>query len=271
MAEPVVEPVVEPVAELGAGVSEMVNSLEREVENNVSIICLEDKSKIYEGLVTEGLEYIKKDYSLDLKINEGDIVGLITKLMSFMGTKKTLEGGEKKQVVLMVIKLFFEKSGLELSKYQSLIEKSIDFAVKLSKEKTIKIKKDKVVDDIKKTFNDVYGLLCSEIESKYPQADDVINNIFDICNFVVKNLDRYKNLSSTQKKSLFKNILLKLVDTADKVIPAITDEQIKLLRENIDGVSEIGLIAVNVSNGKLTIEPEQVNSLINCILRCFRK
>jgi len=243
-------------------------SIEQKVLSDKTILEI-TTVQLSERIIQEALDSIKNKYSKDIKIDKSDLVHIVTSLINF-ASKKNLDNQEKHELVLRASKVLIEASNLDYQKLQPLLDKTIHFVFKIAKEKKINVTK-KTVTDVQQTFNEIYNLLCLEIEKKYPKTDDIINHLFDISNFIIQTINQYKNLTGTQKKNLFKNILNKFVDTIDIVIPQITDQQIQMVKDNIEEISELSLISLQVYNGNFEFNQENQRKITNIILQCFLK
>jgi len=108
---------------------------------------------------------------------------------------------------------------------------------------------------------------------KYPLTDDIINNLFDIAQYILELIEGQTQLKENEKKILLKKILNHVVQTASV---SFTDDQKALLKSNID--STVSLITIgwrSIENGKLNIRPEEVISIFSCcfkwVSKCFKK
>jgi hypothetical protein len=160
---------------------------------------------------------------------------------------------------------------LELEK---LISKAIDFGTNVSKHGINKVIISSItITDTKAAFNLIYSSTMSKINEKYPLADDIINNLFDIAQYILELIEGQTQLKENEKKILLKKILNHIVQTASV---GFTDDQKALLKSNID--STVSLITIgwrSIESGKINIRPEEVISKFSCcfqwVSKCFKK
>ena len=113
----------------------------------------------------------------------------------------------------------------------------------------------------------------SKINEKYPLADDIVNNLFDIAKYILELIEGQTQMKENEKKILLKKILNHVVQTASV---SFTDDQKALLKSNID--STVSLITIgwrSIESGKINIRPEEVISIFSCcfqwVSKCFKK
>ena len=109
------------------------------------------------------------------------------------------------------------------------------------KEKKIKKIKKKIINKQnilikKKLFNIIYTSSVDNIKRNYKNIQDTVNNIFDILYFVAETINENDNLhlDSTQKRTLYKNVIIKIIDTLPNIYTNIRSDEISQLRNSID-------------------------------------
>lgn len=207
-------------------------------------------------------------------IDSDEIIELVQFAMETVEKKTELSGAEKKKTAMAILKSFMENRVNNWSELEKLISKAIDFGTNVSKNGINKIVISSItVTDTKAAFNLIYSSTMSKINEKYPLADDIINNLFDIAQYVLELIEGQTQMKENEKKILLKKILNHIVQTASI---GFTDEQKTLLKSNID--STVSLITIgwrSIESGKLNIRPEEVISIFTCcfqwISKCFKK
>jgi DNA-binding protein len=194
--------------------------------------------------------------------------------MEAVEKKTELSGAEKKKTAMAILKSFMENRVNNWLELEKLISKAIDFASNVSKNGINKVVISSItISDTKAVFNLIYSSTMTKINEKYPLADDIINNLFDITKYVLELIEGQTQMKENEKKILLKKILNHIVNT---VSVGFTDEQKILLKSNID--STVSLITIgwrSIESGKLNVRPEEVISIFTCcfqwISKCFKK
>jgi hypothetical protein len=175
---------------------------------------------------------------------------------------------------MAILKSFMESRVNNWLELEKLISKAIDFGTDVSKHGINKVIISSItITDTKAAFNLIYSSTMSKINEKYPLADDIINNLFDIAQYVLELIEGQTQMKENEKKILLKKILNHVIQTASV---SFTDDQKALLKSNID--STVSLITIgwrSIESGKLNIRPEEVISIFSCcfqwVSKCFKK
>jgi len=207
-------------------------------------------------------------------IDSDEIIELVQFAMEAVEKKTELSGAEKKKTAMAILKSFMESRVNNWSDLEKLISKAIDFGAEVSKNGINKVVISSItITDTKAAFNLIYSSTMSKINEKYPLADDIINNLFDITKYILELIEGQTQLKENEKKILLKKILNHIVQTASV---GFTNEQKETLKSNID--STVSLITIgwrSLESGKLNIQPEEVISIFTCcfkwISKCFNK
>jgi hypothetical protein len=223
---------------------------------------------------TEALGTMVERFLDDGVIDSDEIIELVQFAMEAMEKKTELSGAEKKKTAMAILKSFMENRVNNWLKLEKLISKAIDFGADVSKNGINKVVISSIrVTDTKAAFNLIYSSTMSKINEKYPLADDIINNLFDIAQHTLELIEGQTQMRENEKKILLKKILNHVVQTASV---GFTDEQKTLLKSNID--STVSLITIgwrSIESGKLNVRPEEVISIFSCcfqwISKCFKK
>ena len=207
-------------------------------------------------------------------IDSDEIIELVQFAMEAVEKKTELSGDEKKKTAMAILKSFMESRVNNWLELEKLISKAIDFGTDVSKNGINKVVISSItITDTKAAFNLIYSSTMSEINKKYPVADDIINNLFDIAKYILELIEGQAQLRENEKKILLKKILNHIVQTASV---GFTDEQKEMLKSNID--STVSLITIgwrSIESGKLNVRPEEVISIFSCcfqwVSKCFKK
>jgi hypothetical protein len=223
---------------------------------------------------TEALGTMVERFLDDGVIDSDEIIELVQFAMEAMEKKTELSGAEKKRTAMAILKSFMESRVNNWLELEKLISKAIDFGTDVSKNGINKVIISSItVTDTKAAFNLIYSSTMSKINEKYPLADDIINNLFDIAQYVLELIEGQTQMKENEKKILLKKILNHIVQTASV---GFTDEQKTMLKSNID--STVSLITIgwrSIESGKINVRPEEVISIFSCcfqwISKCFKK
>jgi hypothetical protein len=207
-------------------------------------------------------------------IDSDEIIELVQFAMEAVEKKTELSGAEKKKTAMSILKSFMENRVNNWLELEKLISKAIDFGTDVSKNGISKIVISSItITDTKAAFNLIYSSTMSKINEKYPLADDIINNLFDIAKYILEMIEGQTQLKENEKKILLKKILNQIVQTTSV---GFTNEQKEMLKSNID--STVSLITIgwrSIESGKLNIRPEEVISIFTCcfqwVSKCFKK
>jgi len=223
---------------------------------------------------TEALGTMVERFLDDGVIDSDEIIELVQFAMEAMEKKTELSGAEKKRTAMAILKSFMESRVNNWLELEKLISKAIDFGTDVTKNGINKVIISSItVTDTKAAFNLIYSSTMSKINEKFPLADDIINNLFDIAKYVLELIEGQTQMKENEKKILLKKILNHVVQTASV---GFTDEQKTMLKSNID--STVSLITIgwrSIESGKINVRPEEVISIFSCcfqwISKCFKK
>jgi len=223
---------------------------------------------------TEALGTMVERFLDDGVIDSDEIIELVQFAMEAMEKKTELSGAEKKKTAMAILKSFMESRVNNWLELEKLISKAIDFGTDVTKNGINKVIISSItVTDTKAAFNLIYSSTMSKINEKFPLADDIINNLFDIAKYVLELIEGQTQMKENEKKILLKKILNHVVQTASV---GFTDEQKTMLKSNID--STVSLITIgwrSIESGKINVRPEEVISIFSCcfqwISKCFKK
>jgi hypothetical protein len=223
---------------------------------------------------TEALGTMVERFLDDGVIDSDEIIELVQFAMEAMEKKTELSGAEKKKTAMAILKSFMESRVNNWLELEKLISKAIDFGTDVSKNGISKVIISSItVTDTKAAFNLIYSSTMSKINEKYPLADDIINNLFDIAQYILELIEGQTQMKENEKKILLKKILNHVVQTASV---GFTDDQKVLLKSNID--STVSLITIgwrSIESGKINVRPEEVISIFSCcfqwVSKCFKK
>jgi hypothetical protein len=223
---------------------------------------------------TEALGTMVERFLDDGVIDSDEIIELVQFAMEAVEKKTELSGAEKKKTAMAILKSFMESRVNNWLELEKLISKAIDFGTDVSKHGINKVIISSItITDTKAAFNLIYSSTMSKINEKYPLADDIINNLFDIAQYTLELIEGQIQMKENEKKILLKKILNHVIQTASV---GFTDEQKALLKSNID--STVSLITIgwrSIESGKINIRPEEVISIFSCcfqwVSKCFKK
>ena len=238
-------------------------------EENKQSIVVNVPAVDIELLAKEGLDKLIEKYLDDGAIDNDELVDIVKVTMEIVENKKEITGLEKKRMALLILRKFIQDKVKDYDSLEKLFDKSIDLAVKVSKDglETIKFNST-MIGDTKSAFNLIYSSTMSKIDEKYPLADDIINNIFDIALYIVQLMEGQTALSDQEKKVLLKKILTKVINSLDS---KLNEEQRNFLIVQIDPTISLVQIGIRAQNGKFEINPQEVMGFFACITACFRQ
>jgi hypothetical protein len=207
-------------------------------------------------------------------IDSDEIIELVQFAMEAVEKKTELSGAEKKKTAMAILKSFMESRVNNWLELEKLISKAIDFGTDVSKHGINKVIISSItITDTKAAFNLIYSSTMSKINEKYPLADDILNNLIDIAQYILELIEGQTQMKENEKKILLKKILNHVIQTASV---GFTDDQKDLLKSNID--STVSLITIgwrSIESGKMNIRPEEVISIFSCcfqwVSKCFKK
>ena len=222
-----------------------------------------------EQISKESLDILITKYLDDGVIDNEELIDIVQTAMEIAEKKRDIKGEEKKNLVLLMLKEFMQNRVNDYEKLEPLIIKAIDLAISVSKTglEKIKLSSDSITES-KAAFNLIYQTTLSKIEDKYPLADDIINNLFDIALFIVQLLEGQTNLKENEKRILLKKILIKVIDSLDS---KLTNDQKILIKSQIEPTISLVQIGIRASQGEIQINPQEVVSIFSCICAWFTK
>jgi len=225
--------------------------------------------ELIEKVKKDGLDILINKYLDDGIVDNDELVDLVQATMEIVEGKKEIKGEDKKKIVLSILKQFLEKRVENYDKLEVLIVKAIDLAVNVSKNglEKIKINSDTITES-KAAFNLIYSTTLSKIEEKYPLADDIMNNLFDIALYIVQLLEGQTSLTLNEKKVLLKKILYKVINSLES---KLSEDQREFLKTQIDPTISLVQISFRASTGELQLNAQETISIFCCICAWFRK
>lgn len=233
-------------------------------ENAEKKNIIQEESKKY-------LDIIVEKFLDDGVIDNNELTEIIKVVIELVEEKKTLSGTEKKNLALSILRQFLESKISKYDEIEKQISKSIDFAVKVSKDGFGEIKiMSSIISDIKTGFNFIYSSVMSKINDKYPETDDIINNLFDIIIHVMRLIEGQTSMNENEKVILLKKIVLKIISSLVESTK-LTNEQGLLLNSQVESTIAIAQVSLRAKNGDLHINPREVVSIFECIFAWFRK
>lgn len=220
--------------------------------------------------VNECLGTMLERFLDDGVVDSDEIIELVQFVMEIVEKKKELSGTEKKKTAMAILKSFIESRVNNWSELEKLISKAIDFGIDVSKHGISKIIISSItIKDTKAAFNLIYSSTMSKINEKYPLADDIINNLFDIAKYTLELIEGQIQLKDNEKKILLKKILNHIVQTTSV---NFTDEQKELLKSNIEYT--VVLITIgwrSIQSGNINVRPEEIVQTVSCCFQCLSK
>ena len=110
----------------------------------------------------------------------------------------------------------------------------------------------------------------SKIEEKYPLADDIINNLFDIIIHIMRLIEGQTTMNDNEKIILLKKIIIKVISSLVESTK-LSKENGDFLNAQVDSTIAIAQVSLRAKNGELQINPREVISIFECIFAWFRK
>lgn len=204
-------------------------------------------------------------------IDNNELTEIIRVVIELVEGKIGLSGSQKKNLALSILRQFLESKMSKYDEIENQISKSIDFAVKVSKEGFGEIKiMSSTISDLKTGFNFIYSSTMSKIEEKYPLADDIINNLFDIVIHIMRIIEGQTTMNENEKAILLKKIVLKVISSLVESTK-LSNENGEFLNAQVDSTIAIAQVSLRAKNGDLHINPREVVSIFECIFAWFRK
>ena len=204
-------------------------------------------------------------------IDNNELTEIIRVVIELVEVKIGLSGSQKKNLALSILRQFLESKMSKYDEVEKQISKSIDFAVKVSKEGFGEIKiMSSTISDLKTGFNFIYSSTMSKIEEKYPLADDIINNLFDIVIHIMRIIEGQTTMNENEKAILLKKIVLKVISSLVESTK-LSNENGEFLNAQVDSTIAIAQVGLRAKNGDLHINPREVVSIFECIFAWFRK
>ncbi len=204
-------------------------------------------------------------------IDNNELTEIIRVVIELVEGKIGLSGSQKKNLALSILRQFLESKMSKYDEIEKQISKSIDFTVKVSKEGFGEIKiMSSTISDLKTGFNFIYSSTMSKIEEKYPLADDIINNLFDIVIHIMRIIEGQTTMNENEKAILLKKIVLKVISSLVESTK-LSNENGEFLNAQVDSTIAIAQVSLRTKNGDLHINPREVVSIFECIFAWFRK
>ena len=228
-------------------------------------ISIPSSNKIDE-LAKDGLNKLVENYLDDGIIDNNELVDLVKCTMEIVEKNKEISGEEKKKISLCILRKFIGDKVKDYDNLEKLFDKAIDLCIKTAKDGMGKIKlSSEMIGDTKSAFNLIYSSTMSKIDEKYPLADDIINNIFDISLYILQLIEGQTLLGENEKKVLLKKIITKVINSLDSKISK--DQQLFLVSQ-IDPTISLVQIALRAEKGEFKIN---VVKAVGCFKKCFSR
>jgi hypothetical protein len=257
-------------------VNKQINSLviheesESEPESE-QIIKVQVDTSVNEQFKNNGLEILVERFLDDGVIDNNELVEIIQVVIEIVERNRSLNGSEKKVLALLILRQFLESKMKNYNEIEKQISKSIDFAVKVSKEGFGEIKLvSTTITEVKTAFNLIYASTISKINDKYPLADDIINNIFDIIVYIMQLIEGQTMLNNNEKEIILKKIIVKTISSLEESTK-ITVNQKDFLLSQVDPTIAIAKIGIRAKNGAIQINPREIISIFQCFINLFQK
>ena len=241
------------------------------VPESESTIKVQVAVPVNEKFKNNGLEILVERFLDDGVIDNNELVEIIQVVIEIVERNISLNGSEKKVLALLILRQFLESKMKNYDEIEKQISKSIDFAVKVSKEGFGEIKLvSTTITEVKTAFNLIYASTISKINDKYPLADDIINNIFDIIVYIMQLIEGQTNLNNNEKEIILKKIIVKAISSLEESTK-ITIEQKDFLLLQVDPTIAIAKIGIRAKNGAIQINLKEVISIFQCFTNLFQK
>lgn len=229
----------------------------------VKDVIEEESKKCLDNLIERFLD--------DGVIDNNELTEIIRVVIELVEGKVGLSGTQKKSLALSILRQFLESKIPNYNQVETQISKSIDFAIKVSKDGFGEIKiMSSTITDIKTGFNFIYSSTMSKIEEKYPLADDIINNLFDIIIHIMRLIEGQTTMNDNEKVILLKKIVLKVISSLVESTK-LSKENGDFLNAQVDSTIAIAQVSLRAKNGELHINPREVVSIFECIFAWFRR
>jgi hypothetical protein len=230
---------------------------------DTQLIPEEESKKCLDALIERFLD--------DGVIDNNELTEIIRVVIELVEGKVGLSGTQKKNLALSILRQFLETKIPNYNQIETQISKSIDFTIKVSKEGFGEIKiMSSTISDIKTGFNFIYSSTMSKIEEKYPLADDIINNLFDIIIHIMRLIEGQTKMNDNEKVILLKKIVLKVISSLVESTK-LSKENGDFLNAQVDSTIAIAQVSLRAKNGELQINPQEVASIFECIFAWFRR
>ena len=262
----ITESIVEVIPSVSSEISEVQNNTqlsESSEKVDTQLIPEEESKKCLDALIERFLD--------DGVIDNNELTEIIRVVIELVEGKVGLSGTQKKNLALSILRQFLETKIPNYNQIETQISKSIDFTIKVSKEGFGEIKiMSSTITDIKTGFNFIYSSTMSKIEEKYPLADDIINNLFDIIIHIMRLIEGQTTMNDNEKVILLKKIVLKVISSLVESTK-LSKENGDFLNAQVDSTIAIAQVSLRAKNGELHINPREVVSIFECIFAWFRR
>lgn len=236
-----------------------------------STIKVQVAASVNDQFTKNSLEILVERFLDDGVIDNNELVEIIQVVIEIVERNISLNGSEKKVLALLILRQFLESKMKNYNEIEKQISKSIDFAVKVSKEGFGEIKfVSTTITEVKTAFNLIYASTISKINDKYPLADDIVNNIFDIIVYIMQLIEGQTNLNNNEKEIILKKIIVKAISSLEESTK-ITVEQKDFLLLQVDPTIAIAKIGIRAKNGAIQINLREVISIFQCFTNLFQK
>ena len=230
---------------------------------DTQLIPEEESKKCLDALIERFLD--------DGVIDNNELTEIIRVVIELVEGKVGLSGTQKKNLALSILRQVLETKIPNYNQIETQISKSIDFTIKVSKEGFGEIKiMSSTITDIKTGFNFIYSSTMSKIEEKYPLADDIINNLFDIVIHIMRLIEGQTTMNDNEKVILLKKIIVKVISSLVESTK-LSKENGDFLNVQVDSTIAIAQVSLRAKNGELQINPQEVVSIFECIFAWFRR